>query len=68
MTADQIRIEREEKETEALRIARTLPQGDYYASGKHVVNRATLERVVKCKSHWDACSVLLAIPKAHTGD
>lgn len=64
-TVEAIREDRERREAVAAeRASKLKPGGDYYASGKAVIERTHGYPVaVYCESHWDACLVLLAIPK-----
>ena len=63
MTPEQVRINRELRESRAEIRAAKLPPGDYSAYNNFVSDNATLECVMTCESHWDACLVLLAINK-----
>ena len=63
MTVEEIRIERENRERIAAEIASTLPDGeDYFAIGHDVAKMVNgqIFTVHQCKSHWDACLVIIA--------
>lgn len=63
MSVESVKEEREMREKRAKERAMTLPPGDYHASDEFVVNTKTYEAVMECESHWDACLVLIAIPR-----
>lgn len=64
MTVEQVRIEREAHEDGARAVAATIKPGEYYADGNCVKSHETGETVFEGISHWDACAVMLAIPRA----
>lgn len=63
MSIEQVRIDREDREVRAKERASILPPGDYYAYDNFVYERQ-LGEVMECESHWDACLVMMATPKA----
>jgi hypothetical protein len=64
MDVNAVRTHRERKEEEAALIAAAIPPGDYYASGRNVIERGSAGKVVcECETHTDAVRVLLRIAK-----
>jgi len=63
MGVEQVRMEREAREASAAATAAKIKPGDYYADGNCVKSHVTGEIIFEGISHWDACAVMLAIPK-----
>lgn len=63
MTPAQVTADRIARENRAAARAKLIPPGDYSAYDSDVICNATMQTIVQCESHWDACLVLLAIPK-----
>lgn len=66
MSAEEVRISREIHQANAASAAALIEPGDYYTDGNCVKSHATGETVFEGISHWDACAVMLAIPRKAT--
>lgn len=64
MSVEQVRAEREAHQANASSVAAKIAPGDYYADGNCVKSHETGETVFEGISHWDACAVMLAIPRS----
>lgn len=68
MGVDEIRKDREARESAAFWIAAPLPLVDFYADGCEVKRHDTRESVYTASNHWDACLVMMAAHRRNVDD
>lgn len=68
VTVDEIRKDREARESAAFFIAAPLPLVDYYADNNDVRRIDTRESVYTADSHWGACLVMMAAHSRNVDD